>query len=123
MKNLLMFIVLAGLVGGGVYWYITKPKDTPVAQVSYACADALSLTASYYEGKKVETAPGEMPVPTGRVELVLSDGRRLSLPRTLSASGIRYANQTESLVFWSKGTTAFLMENNDQTYADCVEQK
>jgi hypothetical protein len=38
-----------------------------------------------------------------KVELMLSDGRSLSLPQVMSASGARYANKDESFVFWNKG--------------------
>jgi hypothetical protein len=55
------------------------------------------------------------------VILQLSDGRNLTVPQTLSASGIRYANTDESFIFWSKGITAFTEENGQQTYTDCVD--
>ena len=63
-----------------------------------------------------------MPIPGGRVDLVLGDGRRLELPQTVSGSGIRYADKGESVVFWSKGETAFLEEGPSQavTYKGCV---
>src|SRR5574343_1204306 len=32
------------------------------------------------------------------------------IPQTISASGARYANSDESLVFWNKGDTAFITE-------------
>ncbi|HRH88855.1 MAG TPA: MliC family protein [Rubrivivax sp.] len=54
-----------------------------------------------------------------RVELALSDGRRLTLPQALSASGARYASADEGTVFWTKGPTAFVDEQGRQTYADC----
>ena len=55
------------------------------------------------------------------VNIVLSDGRKLSLPQTISASGARYANSDESFVFWNKGNTAFIEEGNTTTYQDCVD--
>ena len=48
-----------------------------VAKVTYACADDKTIEATYYPDK---------------VDLVLSDGRNMSLPQTMSGSGIRYAN-------------------------------
>jgi membrane-bound inhibitor of C-type lysozyme len=39
-----------------------------------------------------------MPVLLGSVEIILSDGRNFNLPQTISASGIRYANDDESLI-------------------------
>jgi membrane-bound inhibitor of C-type lysozyme len=57
------------------------------------------------------------------VRLVLSDGRALTLPQTLSASGARYANGDESIVFWNKGDTAFVEEGGRTTYAGCVTSR
>ena len=83
--------------------------DEPISEVKYACADGKNIEATYYPEK---------------VELVLSDGRTITLPQTVSGSGIRYANADESFVFWSKGNTAFATEGdpNTPTFADCVEQ-
>jgi len=46
------------------------------------------------------------------------------LPQTISASGARYANEDESIVFWNKGNTAFITEGNPNTptYMDCSNQ-
>ena len=65
------------------------------------------------------------PIPGGRVILTLADGKKLTLPQTLSGSGIRYANEGETFVFWSKGDTAFVEEgaNQTMTYKDCVGRK
>jgi putative hemolysin len=57
------------------------------------------------------------------VSLVLSDGRALTLPQAMSASGARYANARESLVFWNKGNAAFIDENGKPTYRGCVTQR
>lgn len=53
------------------------------------------------------------------VLLNLSDGRSLALPQTISASGARYATKDENFVFWNKGDTAFIQENNKTTYSNC----
>lgn len=81
----------------------------PIATVKYACADGKTIAATYYAGK---------------VDLALDDGRTMSLPQTMSGSGIRYANADESFVFWSKGNNAFATEGDPDkpTYADCVGQ-
>jgi membrane-bound inhibitor of C-type lysozyme len=81
----------------------------PISKVTYTCADDKGIEATYYPDK---------------VDLVLSDGRTMSLPQTMSGSGIRYANADESFVFWSKGNTAFATEGDADkpTFADCVEQ-
>jgi len=56
---------------------------------------------------------------SNRVDLSLPDGRKLSLAQVLSASGARYANADESIVFWNKGRTAFLQESDVVTQSDC----
>lgn len=96
----------------------------PVATVQYSCAQGKSLTAEYFDGP-TRTAPDGRPIPGGRVVLTLADGSKLTLPQTLSGSGIRYANDGETFVFWSKGDTAFVEEGRDQTvtYKDCVGRK
>jgi membrane-bound inhibitor of C-type lysozyme len=85
------------------------PAEDPIAEVKYTCVDDKSIDATYYSEK---------------VELMLSDGREMTLPQTMSGSGIRYANADESFVFWSKGNTAFATEGdpNHPTFADCVEE-
>ena len=56
---------------------------------------------------------------SNRVDLSLPDGRKLTLAQVLSASGARYANADESIVFWNKGRTAFLQESGVVTQSDC----
>jgi len=40
--------------------------------------------------------------------------------QAISASGARYANTDESIVFWNKGDTAFIQEGDVTTYENCV---
>jgi membrane-bound inhibitor of C-type lysozyme len=80
--------------------------EETIATVKYACAAGKTIAAAYHPSS---------------VDLVLSDGRSMTLPQTMSGSGIRYANADESVVFWSKGRTAFVEEGKDTTYADCNE--
>lgn len=84
--------------------------EDAIAEVTFTCADDKSIEATFYADK---------------VDLKLSDGRSMSLPQTMSGSGIRYANADETFVFWSKGDTAFVTEGSDsaETYADCVSAK
>lgn len=103
-------LVRTGLIviGAGLGAGATLAAE-PISVVDYACADGKTINASYYSDK---------------VDIVLSDGRKLDLPQTMSGSGIRYANADESFVFWSKGNTAFATEGDPDkpTYADCVEK-
>lgn len=78
--------------------------------VTFICDASKSIIATFYaEDDKF-------------VDLKLSDGRNISVPRAISASGARYAKQDESFVFWNKGDTAFITEgtNSDQTFGNCV---
>jgi membrane-bound inhibitor of C-type lysozyme len=95
-----------------------------VQTVRYACEQGKFLTVDYFNGPARTSANG-MPIPGGHVIVTLPDGNRLTLPQTLSGSGIRYASVDESFVFWSKGNTAFVEEgpNQTQTYAGCVGEQ
>ncbi|MBI2739628.1 MAG: MliC family protein [Rhodospirillales bacterium] len=103
---------------------LAQTAASPVATVQYSCAEGKTLVAEYFDGP-TRTAPDGRPIPGGRVILTLADGKKLALPQTLSGSGIRYANEDETFVFWSKGDTAFVEEGRNQTvtYKDCVGRK
>ncbi len=76
--------------------------------VTYLCTGGSNITATY---------------ASSSVALVLSDGRYFTLPQVISGSGIRYeegASTTNDIIFWSEGENAFLMENNQPTYNNCV---
>lgn len=113
--------ILSSLLVVGSVW---AQSATPVSAVRYDCAQGRTLTAEYFTGP-ARIAPSGAPIPGGHVLLTLADGRKLTLPQTLSGSGIRYADPDESFVFWSKGDTAFVEEgaNRTVTYADCVGKK
>ena len=102
----------------------TALAQAPVATVQYKCAQGKTLTAEYFDGA-TRTAPDGRPIPGGRVIVTLADGKKLTLPQTMSGSGIRYANEGESFVFWSKGDTAFVEESPKQTvtYENCIGKK
>lgn len=94
-----------------------------IAKLNYACRNAKSIQATYYQGAS-QPAPSakQPPIPGGSVALVLSDGRNLTLKQTLSADGVRYANPDESFVFWNKGRSALVLENNaEKSYLGCIE--
>lgn len=98
-----------GLIAVGfalMSWTAVRAEDA-TATVHYACDDGKTIEAAYF---------------SDRVDLVLGDGRTLSLPQTMSGSGIRYANADDSFVFWSRGDDAFATEGDPDkpTYANCV---
>ena len=123
-KKILIFFII--VVIGIVCWRfwqikIYESENKIVGNASFLCKDSKTIEATFYEGKIIPVQSGEMPIPNGRVYLKLSDGRTMTIPQTISASGIRYANKDESFVFWSKGNGALILENNkDQTYIACV---
>ena len=67
--------------------------ETPVATATFKCQGGKSIEATFYANS---------------VNLKLSDGRSLTVPEAMSASGARYANKDETFVFWNKGDTAFV---------------
>jgi len=93
----------------------------PINTVRYACDHGRSLVVEYFAGA-ARTAPNGMPLPGGHVIVTQADGVRHTLQQTASGSGIRYANESESYVFWSKGDGAFVEEGPSQTvtYSNCV---
>lgn len=114
-KLLLMGIVL--LVG--VYLFFPQqfnkngypdpsPSMVPDVAVKYSCDNKKTIAAIYLNTKN-------------QVTLKLSDGRMLILDHATSADGARYANKDESIVFWSRGNTAFMTENGRSTYSNCHE--
>ena len=95
--------------------------STLITQVTYICNGDKTIEAAFYKGETKPVEPGEMPIPSGSVKIVLSDGRSFDLPQTISADGGRYANNDESFVFWSKGDSATILENNiEKDYKGCI---
>jgi membrane-bound inhibitor of C-type lysozyme len=103
-----------------------KPDARLIASVRYMCDGGKTITATYYKGEASEVpAPGNPPIPTGSVEVAMDSNESELLQQTISGSGIRYANEDESFVFWSKGDSALIMRNNsmDLNYTNCMAQK
>jgi len=100
---------------------VQAPQE-PLASVTYRCNEGKSIDAVYYKGDAKPAATADLaPVPSGSVDILLSDGRSMTLPQTLSADGGRYANADESFIFWSKGNGALVLENNEEkSYIGCI---
>lgn len=95
-----------------------------VAQVHYQCDGRHTIDAGYYSGGQppAPVQAGQPPVPTGTVQLTLSDNRAMALPQTISADGVRYANKDESFVFWNKGNGALVLEQGqEKSFTGCIE--
>jgi membrane-bound inhibitor of C-type lysozyme len=82
----------------------SSPFSTPITAL-FTCENGKTIAAVFFDSS---------------VELTLSDGRHLTLPRARSADGARYANSDESFVFWNVGDTAFIQENGTEMYSGCV---
>jgi membrane-bound inhibitor of C-type lysozyme len=112
MKQIIATLALLLLIVGGYFaWkmYGKAPSEVPLNIATFSCEQGKTIGAVLYNAK---------------VDLTLSDGRKLSLPQAISASGARYVNADESFVFWNKGNTAFITEGKveprAQTYTNCV---
>lgn len=79
----------------------------PSNSVEFTCADSKNIKADFYKNFV-------------HIETRIWEG--VYLPQTISASGARYANSDESIVFWNKGNTAFITEGgpDNVTYKDCM---
>jgi membrane-bound inhibitor of C-type lysozyme len=139
-RNVALVLIIIVLAMGGLVWQYrnsswlaprlgckpTTGQQQEVSRVSYICDAGKTIAAVYYQGaiSSVVANTNVPPVPNGSVALTLSDNRNLTLPQTISGSGIRYANADASIVFWSKGATSFVTEGTNQTqsFANCVAQ-
>jgi membrane-bound inhibitor of C-type lysozyme len=110
-------IVAALIIGIGLY-KINQPTYTltDVSLPPLPTPSPIMATFNCAGGKSIQAT-----FAGNNVSLVLSDGRKLSLPHAISADGARYANKNETFVFWNVGNTAFIEENGTQTYSNCVQ--
>lgn len=133
MKKYLIFITIGLImliaITGRIYLNKSQTENFKIiSQVHYLCDNNKTIDATYYEGGPMpQPKPGEPPTPTGKVTVVLSDERTLELKQTISADGIRYSNGNpmingdETFIFWSKGNTALVLENNEEKdYRNCI---
>lgn len=125
-KKISIFIIIIILFFIGVLIYFDNSngnQNQPIAQATYICNNDKTIDAAYYKGETKTVEPGEQPIPTGSVKIALSDGRVLNLVQTISADGARYANSDESFIFWSKGNSALVLENNvEKSYIGCIAE-
>lgn len=68
-----------------------KAAERPPQWTTFACADGLAFDVRF---------------ALGMAQIRIKDGRALVLPRAVSASGARYADDTAE--FWNKGRDAML---------------
>ncbi len=113
-------ILVLGAVAAAVVlilgFYPADPNalQAPIATIAYQCAGGREFLA------RVEVRSDASPQNPGHAEVFLDDGSKLLLTQTVSASGVRYTNSTESFVYWIKGDGAFVQEEDAILYNDCV---
>ena len=114
-RGWIILVVLVFLVGAVVLYWTRDDKsviapsqaNSEVIQATFYCRADRSITAVFDNEEE-------------NVQLSLSDGRQITLPRAIAADGARYANADESFVFWNVGDAAFITEGEVRTYKDCV---
>jgi membrane-bound inhibitor of C-type lysozyme len=108
-----IFLLILGLI---VATYLlrndrrTYTEGEPIdgQETVFACPQGRSIQVGFAEGVAV---------------VDLSDGRRFALEQAPSASGARYTNEGETIIFWTKDESAFLEEGGIMTYRDCTARK
>jgi len=124
-KSLILTLIIIVFLAGAGIWYADNRSisfsPSPIAQATYICNGDKTIDAAFYRGEPKPVEPGEPPIPSGSVKIILSDGRSFDLPQTISADGSRYANSNESFIFWSKGSRALVLEDNvEKNYIGCI---
>jgi membrane-bound inhibitor of C-type lysozyme len=126
-----IFIALiAVLILVAFAWFSTKQLDNqptdsmPEGQenlpVATSSVEQIKATFNCPDGRFIQVTFNNSKTSTSSVDLVLSDGRTISLPQVISADGARYANADESFVFWNVGDSASIQEQGTTTFVDCV---
>jgi membrane-bound inhibitor of C-type lysozyme len=110
MRKIAGGIIIIIAVVGAITWMLWNEEGkspTGATEATFQCVDGKYLDAEFKQKSVIVT---------------LSDDRSMQLEQVQSASGIRYTNQDETVVFWNKGNTAVLIEEGKETYTDCVEE-
>jgi membrane-bound inhibitor of C-type lysozyme len=115
LNGLYLLALLAIVVAGCVPVQPVEPAadmdaapSSNVIQATFVCPDGTELPTVFDNDADTVT----VGLPDGEV----------TLPRAISASGARYANEDESIVFWNKGDEAMVQVNGDIVYQGCVAQ-
>ena len=105
-------IILAGLfiviLTAGLYFYLFYEKGKQGSEESYfvfVCPSGAEIKVSYEE--------------EGDLAIVQLEGKEYRLSRAISASGARYANEDESVVFWEHQGEAMVLFNDEPAYEGC----
>jgi len=108
-KNIIWIGVAVVIIASAIWWFRQHRQDEKsskmINKATFVCSEGKSIQAVFRRRS---------------VRLKLSDGRDFTLKQAIAASGARYADSDERIVFWNKGNTAFITENDSTTYRHCV---
>jgi membrane-bound inhibitor of C-type lysozyme len=122
-------LVIVVILVGAVVLYWTRDRTSEAVQSDQSdqsgqsAGTTIQATFNCESGKSVDAVfiyASTTSRVGNQVQLMLSDGRQMTLPQVISADGGRYANADESIVFWNVGNTATITENGTTTYSGCV---
>lgn len=127
-----LVIVLIVVIGAGVYlWKGMKsstltptPSEIPNFMVDTqesATESAMTNTQTTFsclEGKTIEATFNNSA--DARADLVLSDGRTMSLPIAVSGNEVRYVSEDESVALLAQENGISIQENGVETYSQCA---
>ena len=112
-KNKIILISLGILILiGGLYFYSLYKNGEEGSEESYfifVCPSGAEIRVNYEEG--------------GNLAVVQLEGKVYRLKIAVSASGARYANEDESVVFWDHQGEAMVLFNDEPTYEGCELQR
>ncbi len=117
-KKIIPWILVLGVVGFAIFALSNSSKtadrkpseETPqiISTAVFMDEKGDTVPALFYEGAVLFTAKG------------VGD---LVLPQTISASGARYANEDESVVFWNKGDSITITKDGQEIFTGTVYDK
>ena len=87
----------------------TEETSDSVIDISFVCKGGENINAEFDNADRT-------------VSLILPDGEEMTLKKTPSESGDRFANKDGSFVFWNKGNEATYDVDGETVYSDCIAQ-
>lgn len=123
MKGSLVIVLFFVFIWYGFFrQYISQTTETATGNAMYICDGGKSINAVFYDKKSsIYINSVGAPMPEGKAQIALNDGRSFSLPQTVSPEGVRYALGDESFVFWTNGNKAVISEKDmPNNYVGCI---
>lgn len=112
--NKIIRIILIGIVAAGIiYWSFQfspgDSKDEDDHTFIFVCPSGNEIKIRYQEG--------------GNSASLFVDGGEHELHRAISASGARYTNDDETVVFWEHQGEALVEIDGERIYKECKLKK